>query len=94
MNEEITQITSSVDKQIMGTESNHIASTNFLIVPSNFFVPLPLFFSQIPCCHNKKRNVMKHQIQKITKISKIQRKIDFWKFTLSIYKCVCIELNK
>lgn len=39
-----TEITTSVDEEIMRTKPNHIESANFLVIPSYFLVPFPLFF--------------------------------------------------
>ena len=42
-----TKIAPRIDKKIMGAKSNHIQSTDLLIIPGDFFVPFFLIFSKI-----------------------------------------------
>lgn len=42
-----TEITARVDKEIVRAKAHHVESTHFLIVPTHFLVPLPLFLRQV-----------------------------------------------
>jgi len=42
-----TKITARVDEEIVRAKAHHVESTHFLIVPSNFLIPLSLFLRQV-----------------------------------------------